>query len=99
MKKGRFLVYTILLLSLSAAFLAAEESEYFVKTMPVSKIYNHYLGYRVVYVKSDLSLGEFYVPVRWFTEAGSKGQRKTAWQARGTSIRGATQARYSSRKS
>jgi hypothetical protein len=45
----------------------------FVKTMPITKIYTHRLGYKVVYLKNDLNFGEFYVPLKWFDQAGGKG--------------------------
>ncbi len=51
----------------------ADESDMFVKTMPIVKIYSHQLGYKVVYLKNDLNFGEFYVPLKWFDLAGGKG--------------------------
>jgi len=44
----------------------------FVKTMPISKIYTHKLGYKVVYLKNDLDFAEFYVPLKWFDMADRK---------------------------
>jgi hypothetical protein len=57
----------------SAVFAFADESDMFVKTMPITRIYTHRLGYRVLYLKTDLNFGEFYVPMSWFDEAGGKG--------------------------
>ena len=45
----------------------------FVKTMPITRIYTHRLGFKVVYLKTDLDFGVFYVPLQWFDEAGGKG--------------------------
>ena len=73
-KKVPFFLVAVVLLILCSGALFGEESEYFVKTVPVSKVYSHILGYRVLYLKSDLNFGEFYVPIKWFTEAGSKGE-------------------------
>jgi len=63
----------LVLLFLAGVFAAADESDIFVKTMPITKIYTHKLGYKVVYLKSDLTFGEFYVPISWFDTAGGKG--------------------------
>ena len=41
--------------------------------MPVIRVYNHRLGFKVVYLKSNFTLGDFYVPLRWFDEAAGKG--------------------------
>lgn len=54
--------------------LFAVESEYFVKTVLIEKVYPHSKGYRVLYVKSNLQLGEIYLPHSWFYQAGGKGE-------------------------
>ena len=41
--------------------------------MPVIRIYNHSLGYKVVYVKSDASLHVIYLPKEWFLVAAQTG--------------------------
>lgn len=71
MKKLIFI--SLVLLLLSSVFVFADESEMFVKTMPITRIYMHKFGYRVVYLKTDMTLADFYVPMRWFDEAGGKG--------------------------
>lgn len=50
-----------------------EETNMFVKTMPITRIYTHKLGYKVLYLKNDLNFGEFYIPLKWFDVAGNKG--------------------------
>ncbi len=68
------LVAGILLLFIVGLFAAsADESKMFVVTKMISKIYTHRLGFKVVFLKNDLSQGEFYVPMRWFDDAGGKG--------------------------
>ncbi len=62
----------VLLLVLGAA-LYADESKMFVVTKLITRIYTHRLGFKVVYLKNDLTLGEFYVPMEWFDKAGGKG--------------------------
>ena len=71
MKKLVFLL--LILFVVCTAIVSADVSKMFVKSMPITKIYTHRLGFKVVYLKTDLSLGSFYVPLRWFDEAGGKG--------------------------
>lgn len=73
MKKRKFIFLAIIALMLLAAFAWADESEYYVKTVPISKVYTHNLGYKILYVKSDMSLGAFYVPFAWFVAPAAKG--------------------------
>lgn len=58
---------------LSAVFVYAELPDMFVKTMPITRIYTHRLGFKVVYLKTDMSFGQFYVPIEWFDATGGKG--------------------------
>ena len=69
----RIIPLVLILFIFAAMVVSAEESRMFVKTMPITKIYLHRLGFKVVYYKSDLTFGEFYVPMKWFDEAGGKG--------------------------
>ena len=52
---------------------ALDSTDMFVKTLPITKVYTHRLGFKIVYLKSDLSLGNAYVPISWFDETGGKG--------------------------
>lgn len=52
----------------------AEQSEFYVKTLPIVKIYDHNLGYRVVYMKSNFELTAFYIPKEWFATAAETGE-------------------------
>lgn len=76
----RTIFICIILLVVATGILSAEDSRMFVKTMPITKIYSHRLGFRVLYYKNDLSFGEFYVPLKWFDEAGGREQRENAPQ-------------------
>ncbi len=70
MKKIALLACILLFLSIgTAAF--AEESEFFVKSVPITKVYVHQLGYRIVYVKSGMDLGITYIPMEWFYGSGA----------------------------
>lgn len=74
MKKAiSIIVLAAVVALLGAASLAAEESPYFVKTVPISKIYNHKLGYRVVYMTNNFQFKVFYIPTEWFAVAGETG--------------------------
>ena len=67
------LVGIALLLFIVAIALPAEEAELFVVTRHITKIYIHRLGFRVVYLKTNMELADFYVPMTWFDEASGKG--------------------------
>jgi hypothetical protein len=67
------LVLMLLLLGGLAAGAQAQEPDMFVKTVPIMKILNHALGYKVLYLKSSMDVGEFYVPHSWF-KAGGKAE-------------------------
>jgi hypothetical protein len=67
------IISLLFVLLLFGAAVTAEDSKLFVVTKPVSKIYVHRLGFKVVYMKNDMNLASFYVPMSWFDEAGGKG--------------------------
>lgn len=69
----RIVALGLILLIVGIFALQAKESDMFVKTQPIVKIYTHRLGFKVIYLKSDLSMAEFYVPIDWFSLAGGKG--------------------------
>ena len=71
LKKIIFACFIMLLLT--AVFAMAEESTMFVKTMPIIKIYSHRLGFKVLYLRNNFTLGDFYVPLRWFDAAAGQG--------------------------
>ena len=73
----RFVLLTLcLLMFLSAAVLFADtqESEFYAKSVHIYRIYPHKLGYRVDYSKSNLSLGSFYAPMKWFSGPAGIGE-------------------------
>lgn len=72
--KKRVLFILILLLAASLWVAVAEESLFYPKTVPVVKVYSHKLGYKVVYLKNDMNMAEFYIPFKWFQESGGKGE-------------------------
>lgn len=76
MKKTALLFVGILLLASLSAFSqtqSATPTDVFAKTVPIAKIYTDVLGYKVLYVKSNLEIGALYVPLKWFGKAAGKG--------------------------
>ncbi len=73
LKKKLFLLLLIFIF-ITFAEISAEESEYYFKTVRIEKVYPTRLGYRILYMKNDLSFTVFYVPMRWIQEAGGKGE-------------------------
>lgn len=48
-------------------FLSAAESEYYVKTLYIQKVYSHSLGYKIEYRRSNsMYLAQAYLPLEWF---------------------------------
>ncbi|WP_020613080.1 hypothetical protein [Sediminispirochaeta bajacaliforniensis] len=75
MKKAITITLLAALLTIVAlSSVAAEESPYFVKTVSISKVYNHRLGYRVVYMTNDFQFKVLYIPQAWFAVAGQSGE-------------------------
>lgn len=80
MKAARFLVMLLLLGVLIAAVPVVaqqqgeENDDMQAVTVYAQRVYPHRLGWVVIYNRSDLYPGEVYLPVRWFTEAGARGQ-------------------------
>ena len=66
MKKIAF--FGLIFLFVAVLFTMADESKMFVKTMPITKVYVHRLGFKVLYLKNDLTFGTFFVPMKWFDE-------------------------------
>ena len=73
MKKATWWVLALLLLGASG-FAQEQESKVYFKSVPILKILSHSEGYKVLYMKSDMQVGEFYVPHKWFGRAGGKAE-------------------------
>lgn len=75
MKKTIGLVLIFLALwSMFSLYAQQQDTKLFVKTVSIIKVYSHSAGYKILYLKSTMDLGEFYVPMHWFTSAGGKGE-------------------------
>jgi len=74
MKRTVLLVALVfLVLGVFAANAQEQDPKLYVKTVSIMKILNHALGYKVLYLKSNMDVGEFYVPHSWF-KAGDKAE-------------------------
>ncbi len=82
MKKLILLISVLLLITTTGVF--AGISPYYVRTVPIIKIYDTNLGYRVVYMKSDFKLHAIYLPKTWFTVAAATGEIPKAELVAGT---------------
>ena len=72
MKKLILLIVIFMLIASSGVF--AEASKYYVKTIQIIKVYDHTMGYRVVYMKSNFDLHVLYLPKEWFKVAAETGE-------------------------
>ncbi len=71
MKRTIVLVVLIfLLLGVLAVTAQDQNPKIYVKTVSIMKILNHSLGYKILYLKSSMDVGEFYVPHSWFKAGG-----------------------------
>ena len=77
MKNRLVLVIAAALLLLFTVGLAAEveTSEYFYKTVPITKVYPHRDGYRIIYRRSNMELAVIYLPNEWFQFTPGEGNR------------------------
>lgn len=77
MKKQLVIVIAVLLLTLFTLSAVADESEFFFKSLPITRVYAHRDGYRIIYRRTNMELADMYVPVKWFQYepgAGSRGK-------------------------
>jgi hypothetical protein len=74
MKRTVILVtMVVLVFGVFAVNAQEQDPKLYVKTVGIMKILNHALGYKVLYLKSTMEVGEFYVPHSWF-KAGGKAE-------------------------
>ncbi|RKX79758.1 MAG: hypothetical protein DRP87_01835 [Spirochaetes bacterium] len=68
-----FFAVTILSVLTVSLFADTRESNLYVKSLHIVRVYPHKKGFQIVYRKNNMELREFYVPNDWFKGAGSKG--------------------------
>ncbi len=75
----KIMLFFAVLLALSGIVSAeTETSDLYAKSVPISKVYIHQLGFRVVYMKSNSQMAVFYVPQTWFETAAVTGSAPKA---------------------
>jgi len=67
-------IFFVLLFLALAVAVFAEEADIYCKTVPIWKIYSLEEGYRIIYQKSNMKCGVFYVPMDWFKGSAEKGE-------------------------
>ena len=65
MKKWVIILSIIILATITYTSFSAE-SEYYVKSVPIYKIYHHNKGFIVLYQKQDLKPHRIFLPYKWF---------------------------------
>jgi hypothetical protein len=65
-------VLAVLLIVVSGK-VCAEESQFYVRSFLIEKIYPHALGWKVMYITSRMSYATTYLPHAWFSQSSSKG--------------------------
>ena len=56
----------------------SETSGIYVKTIPIVKVYDHNLGYKIIYLKSNLDFVSLYIPITWFATSAETGKAPKA---------------------
>ena len=67
------LVFVFMLTSLLVSAQTQQEDVYY-RQASILKIFSHAYGYKILYRKSDLNLGEIYVPKGWFLDSAGKAE-------------------------
>ena len=74
MKRAIPLLLVLFVLGAAAAFAQEQESKIYVKTVAILKILSCSEGYKVLYMKGDMQVGEIYLPHGWFGKAGGQAE-------------------------
>ena len=72
MKKLILLIIIFMLIVSAGVF--AVTSDYYVKTIPIVRVYDHNLGYKIIYMKSNFDFHVLYIPKEWFEVAAMTGE-------------------------
>jgi len=74
--KRNFLTVLLLLLIVSgvSVFADTKESEFYVKTIYIVKVFNDNLGFRVDYQTANMEMHSVYMPTEWFGTSGGYGE-------------------------
>jgi hypothetical protein len=70
MKRAAIVVFLIAIVACTLAAAPLNESSFYPVRVDVVKVYSHADGFRVVYRKGSTSVGDVYLPARWFISGG-----------------------------
>jgi hypothetical protein len=74
MKKVLVVLIVVMLISVAAGvFGQVKDDDPFYKSVNIVKILSHSLGYKIYYLKMNMDIGNFYVPMEWFRGSAGKG--------------------------
>ena len=65
MKKWAIILSIIILATITYSTFSAE-SDYYVKSVPIYKVYHHYKGFVILYEKQNTDLHRIFLPYKWF---------------------------------
>lgn len=71
MKKVLLVLVLFALIGAGTAF--AQDSSLYVRTIYITKVYPHNLGYKVIYSTGTFEQEEAYIPLEWFKSTNGKG--------------------------
>jgi hypothetical protein len=63
-----------LLLMLGFLAFGQKQPDVYVVSVPILKILSHPEGYKVLYMRGDMKVDEFYIPHRWLAKSGGKAE-------------------------
>ena len=70
MKRAAIVVVLIAIVAGALAAAPANESSFYPVRVDVVKVFSHADGFRVIYRRGSSSVGEVYLPARWFVSGG-----------------------------
>jgi hypothetical protein len=73
MRKSILIIVIFMILLLPNNLFSEEQENVYARSVPIVKILQHSLGYKIYYITSADELAYFYAPMQWFTQAGGKG--------------------------
>jgi len=73
MKRATLLLALVFALVTVLAVEAQEQPASYVRSVSIMKVLSHTMGYKVLYLKSSMEIGELYLPFTWF-KAGGKAE-------------------------
>jgi hypothetical protein len=74
MKRTVPILLVLFVLGAAATFGQEQETKVYVKSVAILKILSCSEGYKVLYMQSDMQVGELYLPLVWFGKAGGKAE-------------------------